>query len=215
MIISAGAKKNTILLSIIFIYLLLSIIFILPVIIYQLFFAEKRIPLISPLAAAFNLNFDIRSLIFLTVTMSIVMIIDVLFIQNSENLKKNKTIDDIFPEDTKLHLKFIVSLLSGFFEEIFFRGYLFFLPSLFLGELFYNRAVYISIIVTISIIFGVLHINQGKSAAALSVAVSIIFFISLKLSSSIWYPIVYHFLFNFIQLAFILPYNRNKSRSSI
>lgn len=215
MIISAGANKNTILLTIIYIYLALSIVFALPIIIYLLFFHGKDVIFLTSLAAAFYFNFDLITVIFLTVSMSLVMTIDLRFTQNTEKFKKNRTINDIFPEETKIYSKFIVSSLSGFFEEIFFRGYLFYLPSLFLGKLFYNSVVYITVIVLISIIFGLLHINQGMSAAALSGAVSIIFFISIKLSSSLWYPIFYHFLFNFIQLAFILPYNRKMSRANI
>ncbi|HOF01893.1 MAG TPA: CPBP family intramembrane metalloprotease [Spirochaetota bacterium] len=215
MIMSFGAKKNTVLSSIIFIYLSLSIIFVLPIIIYILFFPGKEVVFLTPLAATFNFNFNIPSLVFLTVSISLVMVIDIIFIQDSENLKKNRIINEVFPDETKLYSKFIVSFLSGFFEEIFFRGYLFYLPSLFLGELFYNKAVYIVVIVLISVIFGILHITQGKTAAALSGAVSIIFFISIKLSSSIWLPIIYHFLFNFIQLSVVLPYNRKKSRVSI
>jgi hypothetical protein len=41
-----------------------------------------------------------------------------------------------------------------------------------------------------------------------SFVISIVFFISIFITGTIWYAVTFHFIFNFIELTFVFPYQK-------
>ncbi len=156
-------------------------------------------------------KFSLSSILFLGFTLIIFILLEFL-ITNKENDKKNiKQIEIVFGKHPNILYLFFICLLASYFEELFFRGYLYlFLKNLFSIFINNNFAINIIIIVFISFVFGILHISQGIAGFIFSFIASITFFISIIISSTIIYAIIAHFVFNFIELTVIIPYKRKK-----
>jgi len=75
-----------------------------------------------------------------------------------------------------------------------------------------KNALYVNILsaLIISIIFGLFHIVQGFKAFLLSVLISVVFFITVNFSGTIYYAIFSHAIFNFIEIRFIYTYKIEK-----
>lgn len=170
------------------------------------------IPLIfikkARLLLVFKFSFEV--IIFLITILFIVMLLEFLtFTENDEiNLKR---IEIIFGVNLNIPYIFLICLFAAYFEEFLFRGYSYILLKNIL-QLFIKNPLIINIIVTIiiSLIFGILHITQGIKCGIFSFLASVIFFISMIISNTIIYAIFAHFLFNFIELTIIIPYQRKK-----
>ena len=136
--------------------------------------------------------------------MILIFIFDIFFYNNSENFKNNdRNITLLIGVKHNAFLNLILSLLSGYFEELLFRGYFFLLLSLLIPNIYIN-------ILIVSITFGFLHITQKKSGVILTTIISIIFFISIIISKTILYAMIFHALFNFVELSIIYPYQKRK-----
>lgn len=100
------------------------------------------------------------------------------------------------------------TLLAGFFEELLFRGLLF-------GNLFrYAKWGFLPAVLIVSVIFGLLHIYQGKDAvtAVLAAVVtglgSLLFaWIYVETNYNLWSNIFLHILMNFSWTAFAASNN--------
>lgn len=157
----------------------------------------------------FNLN--IKVLILLISASTVFFIYDIFLFYNKNQLKKNIILfEQIFGNKTNTGLNLILSILSGYFEELFFRGYLYyFLINVIQKINFFNvNYLVIILIIFVSIIFAFFHIVQGNEVLIISFLLSILFFISIKLSSSIWYAISFHSIINFVELTFIIQYQK-------
>ncbi len=106
-------------------------------------------------------------------------------------------------------IKFInIIMVSGFFEELFFRGFLF-------GQLFrYAGWGFIPASLIVAIIFGCGHLYQGTDlmsslSAVLVTGLGSIFFswVYVECEYNLWCPIFLHTLMNFSWSAFIISSN--------
>jgi len=130
--------------------------------------------------------------------------LDIFIIKNRDTFENNyKNITNLIGNKHNIFLNLVLSFLSGYFEELLFRCYLFLLLNLIIPNIFINITI-------ISIIFGLLHITQKSIGVILSFVISIFFFLSILLSNTVIYAMVFHGLFNFIELSFIFPYQLSK-----
>ncbi|MBN2545645.1 MAG: CPBP family intramembrane metalloprotease [Spirochaetes bacterium] len=186
-------------------YLIFSIIAIMP-----LFFFDKTAFISSILnLLIFKINF--YSIIIVTIAVCLILIYD--FFEKYSLFLKEKLLlfENIFGPNPLVIETLIISLLSGFFEELLFRGYLYFF-SLFIFKFFISDTLLIEFfsILIISIIFGLFHVVQGVKAFLFSILISIVFFISINLSNTLYYAIFSHAFFNFIEIKFIYTYKIEK-----
>jgi membrane protease YdiL (CAAX protease family) len=160
-------------------------------------------------------KFDILTIFFLLFVFGLILVLDIFFFKDEEHIKKNiKNIEILLGEKNNILLNFILCIFTGFFEEILFRGYLYFLIFMVLNIIFpFIVAVFISIFI-VSVLFGFLHITQGKIGFIMSALISVIFFVSIIISKTIWYAMVTHFIFNFIELSFVFPSQKKKYSES-
>ncbi len=188
-----------------------SIILTLPVILFKIFSINLKI--INNIYEILHFNFNSITILFLFFSISILFLYDIFFYKNNNQLKKNIILlEHIFGTKTNIKLNLLLSFLSGYFEELLFRGYLYYLLlNIIIIKDYYNN-IYAELIIffLISLLFALFHVIQGKEIFIISFLISIVFLISIKLSSSIWYAVLTHSIINFIELTFIIPYQRNK-----
>ncbi len=190
--------------------------YVFPVLFYFISSVIITIPL--PLALFCNLDsgfffnlidllkfkFHLLTLFLLSVLLFLFLLLDSIIYRDKENFKDlEKNITALIGDKNNIFLNFILSFFGGYFEELFFRGYLFLLFKLFIPNIFVN-------IFIISAIFGFLHITQKTFGVIFSFSVSVLFFISLLLSKTVIYAIFFHIIFNFIELSFIFPMKKAK-----
>ncbi|MCK4799319.1 MAG: CPBP family intramembrane metalloprotease [Spirochaetes bacterium] len=159
-----------------------------------------------------HFRFSFITLLILFIAISTALVIDMFFFKNKKQFNKNlHVLENIFGKKINIFFNFSLSLLAGYFEELVFRVYLY-LFLLFIIQKITTLFFYVDIviIILISLIFAFLHILQGKLAFILSFIFSIIFFISIKLSNCIWYAIIAHAVFNFLELAIIFPLHKKQ-----
>lgn len=195
----------------IFFYVTGSILVTLPLIIFQRLQIKSII--INNIINMLNFKLNILTILILFLSITIIILFDIFLLKNKSQLKKNIImIEQIFGEKINIKLNTILSLLSGYFEELLFRGYMYFFLIRILYKNGFINNLYIELIIIsfISSIFALFHMVQGKEAFFISFLISIIFFISIKLSSSIWYAILAHSTINFIEFTFIIPYQKKK-----
>jgi membrane protease YdiL (CAAX protease family) len=194
-----------------FFYITGSLLLTLPIIIYKLF--QSKSTIINNLINIFNFRLDIITILLILSSIILIIFYDILFFNNKNQLSKNLIlIEQIFGKKFDIKLILVLSLLSGYFEELLFRGYLYFSLNRILEVINIFNAFYsdLIIILFISILFALLHIIQGKEIFIISLLISIIFFISIKASNSIWYAVLTHSIINFIEFSFIIPYQKKK-----
>jgi len=192
------------------IYLSGTIILVLPLIILS--FIKHNITFFNILINYCSFKISIITIIILSITTLSFFIYDIYFNNNFNQIKKNiYLINNIFGLKKTILKVTLISLFSGIFEELLFRLYIYNLILLLIKN-FINLNIYSNtlIILLISIIFGLLHIIQGKAATLISFIFSIIFIITMIISNTIYYAIFFHGIFNFIEFMFILPYQEKK-----
>ena len=156
-------------------------------------------------------KFNLFTVIFLIIVFILIMVFE-LFFFDKESFENNlRNIELLLGEKNNIFLNFILCFFTGYFEEVLFRGYLYYLVLILSKSLFFGN---ILSIILISLIFGFLHITQGKIGIIASSIISIIFFISIVISNTIWYAIIFHFIFNFVELSFIFPYQKRMEKKS-
>ena len=188
-----------------------SILVTLPLIIFQIL--QSKSIIINNIINILHLKFNITTILLLLLTIILIILLDIFFLRNKNQLKKNITmINQIFGTKLNIKLNLLLSILSGYFEELLFRGYIYFIliRILEIKGIINNFYADLIIILFISLFFGILHVVQGKEAFLISFLISIILFISIKISSSIWYAILTHATINFIEISFIIPYQKKK-----
>jgi membrane protease YdiL (CAAX protease family) len=159
----------------------------------------------------FVFKFNPLMIIILAVLFGIIIMIDCDILIKSETVEKNvRNIEILLGQTNNIPLNFVLCLFTGYFEETLFRGILYSFILIFF-QLFVQGTVPIVISVALtSMIFALFHITQGKIGLIASFIISIIFFISIFITRTIWYAVAVHFLFNFIELSFIFPYQKKK-----
>ena len=183
----------------------------LPLIIYK--FVKFQSIIFYNLINILYIKFNFMTILISFFSIIFVIFFDIFFLKNKDQLKKNIIIiEQIFGGEINIKLNFILSILSGYFEELLFRGYIYFIliRILEIKGIINNFYADLIIILFISLFFGILHVVQGKEAFLISFLISIILFISIKISSSIWYAILTHSIINFIEFTFIIPYQKKK-----
>ncbi|MCG8569592.1 MAG: CPBP family intramembrane metalloprotease [Spirochaetes bacterium] len=133
----------------------------------------------------------------------VINLYDILFYNDREQFIKNEQmIRSVIGEKSILNY-LLISILSGYFEEVLFRGYFYQLLLLTKTPLVFTFSL-------ISFIFAILHANQGKIAFILSFMISLSFLLYVHYTGCIIIPIIFHALFNFFQLTFTIPYQKKK-----
>ncbi len=183
-------------------YLSLLIILIVPILLQILNLID--LTFFADLLTFFRMNLNIRAIIILILSLALLLSADVFFIRDKGRIIKNiKLIEMTFGAKRSIFLNFTVSSLSGMAEEIFFRGYLYILC----GYLVKSTMI---IIIAISLVFALLHIIQGIQGLIVTFSASVMVFIIMITAHSIWYAVIFHILFNFIQLNFIIDMQKKK-----
>lgn len=185
----------------IFFYLFGSLILLLPIFVKLLFRLNNIF--LDQLISIIQIKYSFISIILLLSVTIILITYDLLTTDEKMFRKNEKNIIMLLGNKHNIILNFVLCFFTGFFEELFFRGYLFILLSLFINNLFI-------IILIISSTFGILHLTQGLKGVVLSSIISIIFFLSVLISQTIWYAIIFHIIFNFLELTIIYPYQKLK-----
>ena len=182
----------------------------LPLIIYK--FVKFQSIIFYNLINILYIKFNFMTILISFFSIIFVIFFDIFFLKNKDQLKKNIIIiEQIFGGEINIKLNFILSILSGYFEEILFRGYLYLsLIRIFKINDINNFHTELILILFISLLFALFHINQGKTTFIISFLISVIFFVTIKLSLSIWYAILTHSIINFIEFTFIIPYQKKK-----
>jgi membrane protease YdiL (CAAX protease family) len=186
-------------LTIIF-YLIVLIILISPLILQlnKLIYLE----LLNDLLQLLKINFNLITIFIFITSLLILILTDLLIFKDKKRLAKNiKLIEMSFGEKRNIFTNLTLSLLSGSAEELLFRGYLFILTKIIISNI-------IIIIIFLSLIFALLHIIQGLSGFILTFIASIVLFILLITAHSLWYAVIFHLLFNFIQLNFLIDFQK-------
>ena len=192
---------------IILIYSLSSFFLIIPIVVLEIFNPTNNLPVISEIRNLMIFKVNLISIIFLLLVLTTILLLDIFFFNDKETFQKNCNIySNLFGKKKNITVIILVSIFSGLFEELLFRGYLYELIIFLIPLKQIFIIIDILVITILSILFGFLHISQGKAAALFSGIASIVFFISIKLSSTIWYAVIFHSLFNFVQLFFITPF---------
>jgi len=189
----------------ILLYLFFSVLFALPLIFFS------KLEFISNIINLFKFKLSFSSIILAIMSVFLILIYD--FYEKYSLILKEKLLmfESIFGSNPGTIDTGIISILSGFFEELFFRGYLYYI-FLFLFNLFMKNTLFINIfsIIIISIIFGLFHIVQGFKAFLFSMLISIVFFITQILSCTLYYAVFSHAIFNFIEIRFVYTYKIEK-----
>jgi membrane protease YdiL (CAAX protease family) len=192
-------KINRYLFSVSF-YLFGCILTILPVFIFQIDYFK----IIKNL---FNNNFHLLIIIILIFFLIIILLTDYL-VTKKDNLDiLTKNINFINGGNNNNYINLILCIFVGVFEELLFRGYAYSLIIILKCNLFFI----IVIVFVFSIIFSILHITQGKIGLIFSFVISILLFVTIFVTRSIWYAIVFHFLIDFIELSVIYPLQKRRS----
>ncbi len=196
-------NKNRIFFANFFIYVVATILLFIP-----LFIFKNSYFLI--LGKLFTFRLDIISIV---ITISILILIVILDIIVAPKLKSTRGNIDKFNRYLSIDsIPTIFILIFSFFvalcEEIIFRGYLIALLFLILPTIISVNFTGTLIILLLSILFALLHLYQGVFNVIMIFLISIALFVILVISKTIWYPIIFHFILDFIQLAFILPYQK-------
>lgn len=189
------------------IYLIGSILITMP----SLFLLKFENIVIKEVNKALFFNFDLRSIIITIFSITIIILLDIIYFLNFKYKNRNNTLINKLFEKRNFVLDPVFSFLTGYFEEIFFRGYLYLLLLITISNIININEITISLIVMIfiSIIFGLFHLTQGLIAFFLSLVMSMIFFLTIKISGTIWYAIIGHALFNYIEITFVLPWQKS------
>lgn len=151
--------------------------------------------------------FRFKLIPFLTVLLFFVttFLVDFFFSNNEKQFHENYTrLKEVLGSGRNGLKIAALALLSGFTEELLFRGYLLFLlVKLLVMPPFLG-------VVIVSLLFGFLHVNQGKTAFFVSTLVSGILCYFVLSTGSLVIPFVFHAGFNFIQLYFVLPLQKKR-----
>jgi len=185
----------------ILLYLFFSVLFVLPMI-----FLNKS-GFISNILNLFKFNLSFYSIILSVLSVILIWIYDY-FEKYSLNLKEKLLMfENIFGINPGFIDTASISIFSGFFEELFFRGYLYYI-FLFLFNLFIKNSSFVKIftITIISIVFGLFHFVQGFKAFLFSLFISVVFFITINLSGNLYYAVFFHAIFNFVEIKYIYTY---------
>lgn len=151
----------------------------------------------------FKFNLDFKSFFLIVIIFLITVIYE---IKKRPNEKELNIFLLFFEEKQNIILVIILAVLSGFSEELFFRGYLYILLESFFNTMINN--LFISNTITffiISLLFALFHFTQGNDAFIFSMIFSFSFLYTVAESGSIIIPILAHSIFNFIEIVFILP----------
>ena len=154
-------------------------------------------------------NMNVFAITGLSLFFGLVILFDMFFMTKSENIKRNfRNIEMLLGTRNNILLNFILCLFTGYFEEMLFRGILYYL--LYILACFFLSPVFAMIVAvsTVSITFAVFHITQGIPGLVMSFIISVVFFISIFISGTIWYAALFHLIFNFMELTFVIPYQK-------
>jgi membrane protease YdiL (CAAX protease family) len=160
-----------------------------------------------------SFKYDLNSIVLMITAIITLLLIDSYLFSNIKYLKRNSRLlnSALGEKDTKFNI--FLSLFTGYFEEILFRGY-FFIFSIYLFNAFFHFSNEImsvfAAVALVSVVFGMFHVVQGMIGALVSFVFSIIFFLTMLKSGCLWYAIAGHALFNFIELTFVFPSNKKK-----
>ena len=168
-------------------------------------FRKRNFLLIEELLKLFHFRFNWIPLLILTLSMCLIIFYDLFYFSKKERFAQNyEVIKKITGKNSLWYVNLSLSALSGYFEELLFRGYLLIILTVII------RFNYLIVIFILSIFFGLFHLSQGKAAFFLSTLVSMLFFYTVKMSENIIIPMVFHTAFNYIQLQWIIPYQKKK-----
>lgn len=147
----------------------------------------------------FKLHFTV--IIGLACCVGLFLVIDIFFFNTTEQISKNIAMMRFLVGRSFVNY-LGVSIIGSYAEEIMFRGYLYY----FLTVVITINIVFIDVVVMIvvSFIFAFLHVAQGVKAFVISFLCSIVFLISVKISSTIWYAVMFHALFNIVELTCVI-----------
>jgi membrane protease YdiL (CAAX protease family) len=191
-------------------YITGTIILFLPV------FLFSKVYFFSLLTNILKFNFSIISILILFFSFSAFIILDIFLLDDKNLIQRNiRNIEMLLGEKQNIFLNLILCIFTGFFEEILFRGYIYFGLILLLKIFLPNLAALIISVLVLSIIFGLFHITQGIPGLIVTTLISVVFCITLIFSNTIWYAIIVHFIFNFIELSFIVPYQKKRLENEI
>lgn len=190
-------------------YILGSILLTLPLLFYKI--KPYNFNFIKDILIIFQFNFNLMILLLLIFGSIVFFIYDVFIFKDKDQLKKNIIMfEEIIGGKRNVGLNLILSILSGYFEELLFKGYMYYvlINIIKITNIFNDIYLEVIIIIFVSIIFALFHIVQGKEVFIVSFLLSLLFFISIKLTDSIWYAISFHSIINFIELTFIIQYQK-------
>ena len=190
-----------------------SILFSLPILFYSIT-GFKNI-FLNNILLLFKPNFEAKTLFLMLFLTFIIIIYDLFFLKNEKQIKKNILLfETVFGKHNDIRFNFFISLLSGYMEELIFRGYIYLLLITLFKEIM-TSVIYLDavFIIIISLVFALFHIIQGKTALYASFIISIVFFISIKMSDTILYAIGTHALINFLELSIVVPYQKKRITS--
>jgi membrane protease YdiL (CAAX protease family) len=191
-------------------YLAGSVLVTIPVLL-AFFSRQGGFEIFDFIKVVFIFKFNVFALLALILFFGLVLLSDLsIFIKthDAENTIRNVTM--LLGERNFISLNLILCILTGYFEETLFRVIMY---SLTLILLMIILPVFIAIILSvilISAVFSVFHMTQGVTGLVTSFVISVIFFISILVTQTIWYAVAFHFLFNFIELSFVFPYQKKK-----
>jgi membrane protease YdiL (CAAX protease family) len=187
-------------------YIIGSILVSIPVI---LAFHFETIGFFSYIKDIFIFKFNLLTIILFIIFFIILILADSIAINNQKVIKNNiRNIELLLGGKNNIFLNFVLCIFTGFFEETAFRGLLFSFFNIIIKLFLSGMNSLILSILLVSIIFALFHITQGWIGLVMSFIISVLFFVSIIISKTIWYAVIIHFLFNFIELSFVLPYQK-------